>query len=137
MSPAKRLLLFAAVLLCSGIGHGVQFSRDVCETQCTTASDFIENIPAEGPVDEGDNRPFAWSIVAQLQIMFNLGAITPPGAGRVCGLAGTCLFEAAALTTKRKKPVTPDIVFFQLSSQDSVRRRVIRSRCLGNATRIR
>ena len=104
MLPTKHLLLFVAVLLCSGVGRCVQFSRDVCKTQCTTASDFIENIPAEGPVDDADNRPFAWSIVAQLQIMFNLGAITPPGAGRVCGLAGTCLFEAAALTTKREDP---------------------------------
>ena len=105
MSPARHVLLFAAVLLCSGIGRGVQFSRDVCESQCTTASDFIENIPVEGPVDDADNRPYTWSIVAQLQIMFNLDVITPPGAGRACGLTGTCLFEAAALTTERKDPL--------------------------------
>ena len=102
MSPAKHLLLFNAVLFCFAFGHCVQFSRDVCESQCATASDFIHNIPVDGPVGDGDNRPYAWSIVAQLQTKFNLDAITPPGAGRVCGLTGTCLFEAAALTTKRR-----------------------------------
>ena len=124
MSPTKHLLLFAAVIFCFGFSHCVQFSRDICESQCAAASDFIENLPAEGPVDEADNRPYAWSIVAQFQIMFNLGAITPPGAGRVCGLTGTCLFEAAALTTKRKHPLA--LGLFRMSTQDFVRRRVIR-----------
>ena len=78
--------------------HGAVYSAPFCQQHCISERDFVQDLPVEtGPVGHGDNRAYDWSIVALIQLKSNIHNLSPASAARVCGLVGTCLYEAAAL----------------------------------------
>ena len=99
----RTRLLVVALLFGANYVQGTVYSSPSCQQQCTSEADFVHDLPDEtGPVEQGDNRAYAWSIVALIQLKSNIKDLSPPAAARVCGLVGTCLYEAAALYNPSK-----------------------------------
>lgn len=86
-----------------------------CEQQCTE-SEFIPRLNAQN-ANRGTthNRAYLWAALGLLQIQKNFANVSPPSAGRICGLIGTCLYAATEIVDQRKN--TPFTVFAEMKSR--------------------
>eukprot|EP00210_Caulerpa_lentillifera_P002674 g2554.t1 len=96
----KHSLLFCfALFTLASCVHGVLYEPPFCSAQCRDPTNFISDLPTDyGPYANGDNRAYAWAILALIQTKLNYDKISPPGAARIAAIVGTCLYEGAALT---------------------------------------
>lgn len=86
-------LLFSGAL-------ATKFHPPSCQQTCSKAS-FIKRLDLEdGPVEGDSNRAYAWAKMTLIQAKLNFASLSPPQAGRVCAIVGTCLYEAAAFVTE-------------------------------------
>ena len=98
MIRTKLPLSLLAVFILVNYVRGTAYSSGSCASTCA-AGDFIEELSDEF-IDNGENRAYFWSAVAMLQLAANIEDQSPPGAGRVAAIVGTCIYEAAAMNTK-------------------------------------
>lgn len=98
----RTFALVLSLLGVLGCVSGTVYSPATCEAVCAPGN-YIQPLPVEtGPVENGNNRAYAWAIVALIQTQTNLGLLSPPGVSRIAAIVGTCLYEAATLVDRCK-----------------------------------
>lgn len=103
----RRLVHSLALLLVLGVaklqeGRGEIFHPERCATICSQ-EEYETPLPVAPSLLDG-NRAYQWSIVLLNQIKENLPSLSPPGVGRMLGIFGSCLHDAAAMYTAEMKP---------------------------------
>ena len=97
MSPSTTLLAFVLVFSPVLYVYADLFFPPSCASTCAQG-EFISKLPVTtGPVADGGNRAYAWAVVTLIQMKLNFDIISPPAAGRISAIVGSCLYEAAAL----------------------------------------
>eukprot|EP00210_Caulerpa_lentillifera_P002673 g2553.t1 len=90
-------IVLCTLLLCVS---GVLFEPRYCASQCRNSANFISRLPVDSGPTNGDNRAYAWAVLALIQVKLNFNIISPPAASRITAIVGTCLYEGAAITER-------------------------------------